>query len=233
VLSSVSGCDKGNTPPENDSGISWGSDAEVSSEAQDAPGDEEDALEYASDENLLDSMNKEEITGINAFLSSFSQAQYGTGRFYRTEDMINFAFVHNTAYSENSTVAALKGRCSIDEKLVDTTLKKFFGKTVLHETPDGAGLWKYENGKFVADGFEEESCAYFSLSTCVRELKNGNYEAEFSVFFNANGPSDEINPDWYALTASEAGQFFEFCYDGTAVIKPHNGGYTLVSYETN
>lgn len=190
--------------------------------------------EYVSEADALETMSDEERRGINVFLSNFSEAQYGLGYFLdESEDRVNFAFVHNIINNKDFKVKLIRDNYAISADLVDSTLRKYFGETVLHETPGAAEQWWYENKHFVTNASDGESYAYFSTATCVLRRKDGNYEVDFYVYFNANDPHGEIDSQWYSMTAYEAQQYFEFCYDGKAVIKPVNGSYELVSYETS
>ncbi len=238
VLSIASGCNVEKKLPENNDGHlseennkSVYSDSVFESDGESTMPENETKAETGV--NLLESMSYDEKYEVNIFLSNFSEAHYGLGHFYETEDMINFAFIHNRVNNKNFSQKAVNGKYAISQNLVNSTLERFFGKTVAAATPPGAKRWVYENGEFRIPAADGESYAYFTTATKVTERDDGMYIADFEVYFNANDPHGEVKKEWYGMDSLEAGQYFEFCYDGKAVLKPVGDTYVLVSYVTN
>ena len=242
ILSCAGGCDNGSkvsyngtTEPEYDA-VSDLTDTDgdantVSGEGKtEETGDESDGNTVAAS---FEEMSNEEKRRINVFLSNFSEALYKSGNFKsEAEGMIDFACIHNKINNSNFKPEIIGDNYGISAELVDSTLQKYFGKTVLHETPTAAEQWAYEDGFFVIPAADGESYAYFSVATSAQLQSDGNYEVGFNVYFNSNDSMGSIDPQWYSMTDSEAQQYFEFCYDGKAVIRPDGDSYKLVSYET-
>lgn len=198
-----------------------------------------DDMEDSEDKqgNLLDSMSYDEKYEVNIFLSNFSEALYGLGGCNDVEDKLSFAYNHCRVNNRNADLYSGNGKYGINSSDVDTVLKRFFGKTIPHTTPAGADMWTYENGYFVFPAADGESHAYFSIATDMKSNGNGTYTVAFNTYFNSNGPHDPIDSSWYGYSDVEAGQYFEFSYDGTAVIRPktYNGSktYEIISYQTS
>jgi len=206
-------------------------------EKQEAPVAEKEDVERSTEQdkvvNLLDEMTNAQKKEINIFLSNFSEAHYGTYYSDETSDKISFAYTHNLINNKNFNEVYDGTHYGISADLVDSTLKRFFGKTVSHNsTADGE--WIYRDGTFLRPAADGESYAYYSIATNMRKLNNGTYEVEFNVYFNSQNPHDYVSSKCYTYSVSQAESNSDYCYSGTAVVKSkvHNGSdtYELISY---
>lgn len=191
----------------------------------------------SKEENLLPRMSSEDAREINLFLSNFSEAGYDptSGYFSRDEALIDFAFTH-VYINSSSKVVYEDDYMGISVTDTDTVLKRFFGKTVPHKTPDGNKLWICSNDKFLIIAASGESYGDFSIATKVRLRQEGNYEVDFNVYNDPEIGGGNVITDKtiYSLTDSEAAAKYNLIGRGIAVLKPktYNGEetYEIVSY---
>jgi len=188
-------------------------------------------------DNLLDTMSRDERYQLNIFLSNFSEAKYMVHDKNEIEQKIFFAFKHNMINVRSTELIYTDSQMGIAANDLDRTLIRFFGSTIPHETPAGAKYWHYENGNFMMTAAFGESCAYFSSCTSMKDNKNGTYDVTFNVYFSADGPHNPIDNSWYYYTDEQAAASHQYEYSGSATIRPkvYNGTntYELISYHIN
>lgn len=185
----------------------------------------------------LDSMSDSEKKEINKFLSNFSEASYtGTkGGKEADAEKISFAFTH-TQINNSDEVVYNDLQKGISADVTDKVLERFFGESVPHETPDGS-LWIYDNGYFMTQATDDDSCAYFSAATAVKDNNDGTYSVDFNIYHNYNNPHQKIDDECYSFSDNEASKNYKKTGSGKAIIEPmvYNGEntYQLVYYKLN
>lgn len=214
-------------------------DEKKPSASQESSQDEEEipAPVQSKEENILPEMSYEEAREINIFLSNLSEAKYDptSGYFSQDEALIDFAFTH-VYINSHSKVAAEDGYMGISVADTDTILKRFFGKTVPHKTPDENKKWICRNNKFLAHIAGGDSYGDFSIATKVLLRQEGNYEVDFNVYNDPEICGGDVITDKtiYSLTDKEAAAKYNLIGRGIAVLKPktYNGEetYEIVSY---
>ncbi len=194
----------------------------------------------AGDVDVLQSMSNARRREVNVFLSNFSEAFlefFDPVEYVSDGDLISFAFTHNSINSSKKTVYD-GDYMGISAENADITLKRFFGRTVSHESAVSSNgqKWTYKDGMFITPAADGESHAYFSIATDMRDNGNGTYTVQFNSYFDDEHTHDGPQKEWYTYSVSQADSRCTLKYKGEAIVKPkkHNGSdtYELVSYFT-
>ncbi len=179
-------------------------------------------VEETKAENLLDSMDSEERRGVNIFLSNFSEANfasYGNGSLNQNEQLLDFAFKHNkiNVPGRIRQDMAQNGKWFdiIDVVNVDSTLIRYFGHTIPHQSYLNYDL----NGdRYYTPATSGVPVAYFTSASSMIDNGDGTYNVEFSVFFDDNNSSSTSLSHWYYYTWEEANANCQLIYNGYAVL---------------
>lgn len=208
------------------------SDNKITEEKPDDRVSSQPVISEHEDVNLLGSMSQGERTEVNQFLSNFSEAFYGLW-YSETEDKVRFAYKHICINGDPSCIKYEAGGIRVPATEIDRVLKRFFGSSVPHKTPEASQTVAYRDGCFIIEDGDGESNAYFTVATDMREHSGGNYVVKFSVFHD-DYHTHETLQSWYSLTYDEvkSNPGYNHKYDGEAVVKPKGNTYELVSYKT-
>lgn len=222
-----------------------GTQEEIRDEIDDEPEDiveskTEKEFETSNEANLIETISDEEKKEVNKFLSNFSEAFYGLNVDSIAEDKISFAYIHNCLNNDSFELVykEFDGRVmdGISAELVDSTLIRFFGETVAHETPANSQWWEYRDGYFWSPAASGETYHRFSVAKNMYRNSDGTYTVEFRTYRDDEDPHGEQNPKWYTETveSTESNVNYVFLHNGTAILreKVYNGTdtYELVSY---
>lgn len=164
------------------------------------------------------SLNGEKQKKMNTFLSNFSETRlYNYDKNYiNQEDMISFAFEHNSI-NANKNVFMENGQMGISAEKVNSTLDKYMGIKIPLQ---GAGDWSYNNGFFYTGIADGECCDYFSVATKMINNGDGTYTVNFNTYY-AEFESQEVTKSHYTYTNDTARNdpSCEFVKSGTAIVK--------------
>lgn len=184
---------------------------------------------------LVDELSGDERYELNIFLSNLSEAMYDpvNGYYYTEEAMISFVYIHALINSP-SKLYYEDGYMGISQDYADTTLKRFFGKTISPVDLRDAKDWFYDGEYYLRSGASGEFYGYFSIVTSVEELPSGEYNVSFNIYSD-DSDYTITNKSVYGLKNAEAAASYNYCGSGTAVLKKKtvNGKktYEVVSYD--
>ena len=204
--------------------------------------------------NLIGTMTESEKREINTFISNFSEThctEIGEGVEYNDFHMISFAYVHNLINKPDQKIIYndILGKFGIEEKELDSVLKKYFGKTVPHKTTvcvsqyeiEGKivtkeDVYEYADGIFWIPAASGESYEYFAIVTDMRNNGDGTYDVMFNEYWDEAHLHEGMQPEWYSYTIEEAATNCVPVDKGTAKVrkKDYNGEstYELISFKS-
>ena len=186
--------------------------------------------------NLIEGMTNDEKRNINVFLSNFSEIHfysYGNGDADENESLLSFAFLHNTYNSTGNVFMTNAGYYAMTSAAVDTTLNRYFGRTVPHMS---VGPYIYSEGNFHVEPAAGSVCSYFSVATALYDNKDGTFTVEFEVFSDMD-KDISVDSSSYSCTPERARALYSLDAKGSAVVtkKTYNGTntYELKKYSVS
>ncbi len=193
-------------------------------------------------ESILDSLNEQERTEINKFLSNFSEAFFEKIYLNDAESKVSFAFIHSFINAPELLHSDYeKGTSKIAVSSVDNILNRFFGETISRETYESFENYSYKDGCFESRIGYGETYATFTVAKEVYPVGNGEFVVFFDEYFDTSVDAGCCIEDKsvYSLTSQQAENNSRFIYSGfgSAIIrsKIYNGEntYELVNYDSN
>ena len=194
--------------------------------------------------SLTHSFDASDWYRINIFLSNFSEQGFGTLDHNDAFSLVKFAYLHNQINNPDNLNYS-SGSYVMSTEVTDSTLLRFFGHTVEHDTLSKTYSGGYtETINYGVYGYyfpaaSGEFNGYLSIADSMYDNGDGTYNVYFSVYevnweeYNNYG----ISSEYYYLTNYEAAANWalEYCYSGSAQVRDYDGGsyrsYQLLSYD--
>lgn len=168
------------------------------------------------EQDIYNTLTSEQKKDLNVFLSNFSEAflKYYDADNVNTNDLINFAFIHDMI-NNNKLIRYKDSNMGISAERVSETLNKYFGKSITNESTNE---WQYDGEYYWKSGAAGESYDYFSVALNLVDLNNGTYRVDFNTYYAGY---DSMDPKCYWYSESDASNDTD-CRrsdSGTAIIK--------------
>ena len=210
--------------------------------------EEEETVHAGKVKNLTEDFDATDWYRINIFLSNFSEQGFDSLDHNDAYALVDFAYRHNHINNFDALDYRADISCLVmSTDTTDSTLMRFFGHTVEHDShsktyPGGyTHTIDYDVYGYYFPAASGEFYGYISIANDMWQYSDGTYTVAFDVYAIDVDTYLEygVPRDYYYMTSAEAANHWalEYRYSGFADVCDYDGGnfqsYQLLDYDVD